>query len=268
MDPISFSDIVEASATSPLPDLRIPYGPAPSQFVELRVAQGAPQGNPVVLVHGGCWQDAYGIDHVAPMAEALRKAGMTVFALEYRRLGEPGAGNPGTFDDVRAGIQTVVQQLRHMTPVGAASLPLTVVGHSAGGQLALWVAGEPGVRVGRVVSLAGITDLEAYQAPDGCGASVVPLLGGLPDEVPEAYTTYAPVARPPLPPTTDVVLVVAESDTIVPASQAVRYLIHAPLAHRVDVPGGHFDLVAPWAPSWEGVLSAIRGWGSLEHPRL
>ena len=69
---------------------------------------------------------------------------------------------------------------------------VAAVGHSAGGHLALWLAGrkwldaddplrgESPLALNGVVALAGIPDLEAYAAPEGCGSAVSGFLGGEP----------------------------------------------------------------------------------------
>src|SRR5215472_15163769 len=81
--------------------VRIPYGNAQSQFGELWLPQSSGAPAPVVvLVHGGCWRRSYGLDLMAPMAKDLRDRGLAVWNIEYRRLGEPGGGYPGTFADV------------------------------------------------------------------------------------------------------------------------------------------------------------------------
>jgi acetyl esterase/lipase len=261
--PVSFPEVAAAAARASAADPIVGFGEAPPQFGELRLplagagGDGASgDGAPVVVfLHGGCWLNSYGVDHVAPMAEALRGAGMAVWALEYRRVGDAGGGIPGTFEDLRTGWQTLERLMasHHLDPDR-----VILMGHSAGGHLALWLAGEAGVRVRGVISLAGITDLEAYHAPAGCGASLNGLMGGSPGDVPEAYRGYSPVTRAPLGPGTSVRLVVAEGDAIVPEGQALAYQQHDPAAHLIRVPGGHFDLIAPWAPAWPLILDLVR----------
>ena len=111
-----------------------------------------------------------GFDHIRSLAAALTAEGYATWSLEYRRLGDPGGGWPGTLEDVASGAD-------HLSEVSRAH-PLdpdrvVAVGHSAGGHLALWLAGRhrlaPGsplhaarpLRLHGVVSLAGITDLRA-----------------------------------------------------------------------------------------------------------
>ena len=118
------------------------YGPAPSQFAELWLPAGAIEPAPVVVfVHGGCWLSEYSIAHTHALATGLNLAGYAVWNIEYRRVGDPGGGWPGSLDDILAAI-TLLYQLQ---PDGVALQRLALAGHSAGGHLALlgraaWVA--------------------------------------------------------------------------------------------------------------------------------
>ena len=136
------------------PDARVAYGADPFQFGELRLPPGGGPHPVAVVIHGGFWRAAYSLDHIGHLCEALRAEGVATWSLEYRRIGNSGGGWPGTLEDVAAG----VEYLREMGPKHRLDLGrVVVVGHSAGGQLALWVAGRGGVQ--GVVSLAGVADL-------------------------------------------------------------------------------------------------------------
>ena len=116
-------------------DARITYGAAPEQFGELRLPTGPGPHPVVVLIHGGCWRAEYDITHIAPLATALADDGWAVWAIEYRRVGSPGGGWPGTFVDVG----TAIDHLRTVAKTHPLDLSRVVVaGHSAGGHLALW----------------------------------------------------------------------------------------------------------------------------------
>ena len=111
----------------------------------------------VLVVHGGFWRAAYDRAHAEPEAQALADAGYTVAVAEYRRVGMPGGGVPGTLDDVRDVLASIASQ-------PDLPGPLVLVGHSAGGHLVTWVAGQPWARergIAGVVSLAGVVDLGA-----------------------------------------------------------------------------------------------------------
>lgn len=253
--PVPFTAVADSARRAPAAEHRIAYGSAAQQFAELRLPRGAGRHPVVFLIHGGCWLNAYGVDHVAGVAESLRQRGVAVFAVEYRRVGDDGAGDPGTFNDVRAAFDTLnAIAPRH----GIDRSRLALMGHSAGGHLALWLGSEPGVDVRGIVSLAGVTDLSGFATPSGCGSGVTRMMGGAPDERRAQYRAASPLYRSAPAVGTAVVMVAAEGDRIVPASEAERYVARFPDARIVRVPGGHFDLVAPWTPAWTRVLDVTR----------
>ena len=267
--PVTWAEIVAQPA--PPPGERIAYGADSLQFGELWVPEGEEPFPLVVLIHGGCWQNAYGVDHVAPLAEALRGEGFATWAIEYRRLGDPGGGWPGTFADAAQALDHV-HALARERPLDPGRVVL--MGHSAGGHLALWLASRARwpdsggfkprgrVRVRGVVALAAIADLAAYGAGSGpCNASVGPLMGGPPGDVPERYAAGDPMRL--LPPEAPVRLLHGAADPIVPPAQAEAYARAARAAggdaRLVPVKdAGHFDLIAPFAPAWRTVLAQVR----------
>jgi acetyl esterase/lipase len=217
------------------------YGPGEHQFVD--VYRGA--GPPVVLLHGGFWRSRIALDHIAPVAADLHARGHTVVNVEYRRVGQ--AAWPGTLEDVEAAVRTV-------------DGPAVLVGHSAGGHLATWVASRVPVR--GVVSLAGVLTL-ADAAREGIGDGAVrDFVGGSPDDVPERYALADPVARLPL--GVPVRAVHALADDRVPFAISRAYVDAARAAGDdavlVEVPGDHFTLVDPTHPTWPAVYAHIAGW--------
>lgn len=251
---------------------RIAYGTEPLEFGELRLPGGSEKVPLVVLIHGGCWQAEYDMQHVAAASAALAKDGFAVWTIEYRRVGDVGGGWPGTFDDVGRAVDKV-RDLAVQNP----RIDLTrvvLMGHSAGGQLALWAASRkqnemnglfassmPPLSVAGVVSLAGITDMAAYGAGSGgCNGAVTPLMGGLPTKVGERYRAVNPIERVPI--GVPVRLVHGDADPIVPLSQSKdfqRRLRAAGGEAELDVVAGagHFDLVAPQAEAWLSVVRAV-----------
>lgn len=253
----------------PTADRRLAYGSDPLQFGELRLPAG-PGPHPVALViHGGCWLAEYDLGYMSALAAALAEAGVATWSIEYRRVGDPGGGWPGTFTDVAA----AADHLRGLAADHHLDLGrVVVVGHSAGGHLALWLAARHGLAaddplrgpsplpLAGVVALAGIPDLAAFAAPEGCGAAVAPLLGGEPAGVPERLHRASPIERLPL--GLPQVLIVGALDTIVPAEQADRYAAAAAAAgERVRVlpitAAGHFELVVPGSVAWPSVRDAV-----------
>ena len=143
------------SLAPPPPDARIPYGPDPNQFGDLRLPKSNGPPPLVVNIHGGFWRARYDLAHAGHLCAALATAGFASWNLEYRRVGNPGGGWPGSFEDVTHGFQFL--------PQIAAKYRLDlkrviVMGHSAGGQLALVLAAhQPSLR--GVISLAGAVDM-------------------------------------------------------------------------------------------------------------
>ena len=136
----------------------------------------------VIFIHGGFWRNAYSLDHVGHLCAALARAGAAVWNLEYRRLGDPGGEWAGMSDDI-------VRGAGHLSTIATRhNLDLKRViaaGHSAGGQLALWLAAQQAVDLRGVVPLAAISDLRHAYALQMNGGVVGELLGGSPDRVPQ-----------------------------------------------------------------------------------
>jgi acetyl esterase/lipase len=244
---------------------RIAYADGASRFGDLYVPPGTGPFPVAVLLHGGCWRAEYDLAYFGHVAGVLAAEGIAVWSLEYRRVGEPGGGYPGTFTDVAAGID----HLRALAATHRLDLSRVVlVGHSAGGHLALWAADRVGgtalegaapLAVRGAVGLAAITDLAAYSAPSGCGASVPLLLGGEPDAQPARVAETSPVERRGIAPS--VRLVVGTRDPIVPYAQAERFAASRPGRDVRFLPvegAGHFELVAPWTSAWPIVRRAVR----------
>lgn len=265
--PVSWGQI--EALPIPAPDHRIAYGGHPLQFGELRLPAG-PGPHPVaVLLHGGCWRAEYDLAHVSHVGAALAKAGVAVWTPEYRRVGDEGGGWPATFQDAAAGLAALDDIAReHRLDRDR----VVLVGHSAGGHLALWLAARHNLpashplhaapaRIRGVVSLAGITDLARYaEGTRGCNAAVPLLMGGLPAEQPERYAAASPVRLLPL--GVPQRLLHGALDPIVLPAQSADYAARAAARGdevRLEVieGAGHFDLVAPFAPAWLRVEAAV-----------
>jgi acetyl esterase/lipase len=258
----------------PPADHREPYGDAPQQFGELSLPAAEAAARPphpvVLLVHGGCWRARWGLDHARSLAAALAREGFAVWSLEYRRLGDPGGGWPGTFADVGRGADHL-RRLAERYPLDLGRV--VAVGHSAGGHLVLWLAGrgrlpadsplrvpEP-LPLAGVVGLAPIADLAAAAAAQVCGDAIPELLGGAPGELPAIVRQASP--RSLLPLGVPSRLIVGERDSIVPAALVADYAAAALQAGDDTgaeiVPSvGHFELVDPGSLAWPAVRDAVR----------
>lgn len=175
------------------------YGEAESQRGTLRIPAGQGPFPVIVLVHGGCWTQGYATHaDVEPFGEALAQQGIAVWNIEYRQVGEAGAGWPGTFEDVIKAIDSL-PSIAQSHPIDLTRV--SFVGHSAGAHLVLVAAARPeldgavpgsgAVRPVSVVLIDGPAELASLVGPDEaiCGQPVIaPLMGGTPYEMPERYT--------------------------------------------------------------------------------
>ncbi len=238
---------------------RHPYGDDPSQFIDLAVPPGEGAAPVVVLVHGGFWSDQYGLDLMAPLARDLQGRGYATANVEYRRVGS-GGGFPATFDDVAA----AVDALADVETSQALDLDrVALVGHSAGGHLAVWAASRgslpaeaPGARPRvvpcAVVSQAGVLALADAAASGVGGPAVTAFVGATPDEDPDRYRIVDPVA---LTPDAPVLLVHAPADPLVPVEQSRTYAAAVgDRAELVEVAGDHFTVIDPRDDSWAVTL--------------
>jgi acetyl esterase/lipase len=278
-DPVELSAFVTLERPAPTAVLR--YGTADSQAVDLFLPSGpsAPFGDrarahPVaILIHGGCWRDLPGAgrEQLRHLGAELASLGIAVWSVGYRRADENGGGYPGTFQDVGSAID------RLRSEAGRYHLDLSrtvVVGHSAGGHLALWAAARDHLATrsplygphpflpGAVISLAGIGDLKEFArfVPLACGPGIIERLVPATDSA-DPYAEVSPAELPP--PRARVVMISGILDRLVPPYVADDYARamrrkHATAVELVDIPGaGHFDLVTPGTAAWEEVRSRI-----------
>lgn len=240
---------------------RIAYGRDSLQFGELRIPDGKGPFPVAVLIHGGCYFSKYAtLRNIAALADALTDAGVATWNVEYRRYDHPGGGWPGTFTDV-AQAADYVRTLGKLHPLDLSRV--IVMGHSAGGQLALWIASpstaqrgmplfrEAPVKMIGVVALGPIVDMREYQTRElkSCGnPAIESVLGGLPDAVPDRVKLVSPIDLLPL--RVPTVLVAGDQDGIAPIAALNAYATAARLkGDRVQIftsPNeGHFDVLAP-----------------------
>lgn len=246
---------------APPPDLTLRYGDHAEHVIDVRVPPaGRTARRLVIFIHGGFWRAAFDRTHTGPLATDLAARGWPVASIEFRRVGQPGGGWPGTFDDVAAAIRATPRLLAEAGRSDLAADPPILAGHSAGGQLALWYAAtgpvaQASTEVAGVLALAAVCDLRlAYERGLGADA-VAELLGGGPDELPERYAAVDPMDHPR--PAADTLLVHGTEDDRVPVDLSHRYAQHTG-ARVVELPGiEHFGLIDPESAAWPAVLSAL-----------
>lgn len=263
------------SRPRPKPDATIAYGPDRMQKVDLWLPKGAGPFPVVLMVHGGCWTTSIADRSLMDwLADDLRASGVAVWNIDYRGIDRAGGGYPGTFSDAaKATDQLAADAGKYHLDLHR----LVAVGHSAGGHLALWLAGRPKLPaasplhtahplpIRHVVSLGGLPDLEATAAAadNGCGTAVVAQLVGTP--TPARRDVYADTSVTPLLPLgVDQALVNGEDDRIIPRRLATGYVDEARAAgDQVTltlVPhSGHVELIAPDSAAWAAAKRQILG---------
>jgi acetyl esterase/lipase len=241
----------------PPADARVAYGRDPNQFGEIRLPKTKPPFPVVMNIHGGFWRAAYGLAHAGHLCAALSARGMATWNVEYRRVGNPGGGWPGTFEDVRNAYRFLPQLAK---TYNLDSAKVLVMGHSAGGQLALCVAAHESA-LKRVISLAGVVDLrQAWELHLGNDA-VVAFLGGKPGDAHDHYGEADPM-RLTIPRTTTQWLIHGSADDVVPSVLSRNYTQEKKQrgedVHYLEIStAGHYDLIDPRSRAWPKVENTV-----------
>ncbi len=239
----------------------------PSQFMDVRVPDGPGPYPVMVLIHGGFWRAEYDLELMDPMALDFTDRGLATVNLEYRRTGDIGGAWPGTLLDI-------AKALNHLPTVAKETAldldHITLLGHSAGGHLALWIAGRHNVSpssplsgslqisIERVISLAGVTDLRAmWQVLHGA-SPVTDFMGGRPEDHPKRYDDTSPISLLPL--GVPQVLIHGTEDNRVPIDQSRKYLKQSQTlgdpVRLIELDGvDHFQIITPGSSAWNTVAA-------------
>jgi acetyl esterase/lipase len=250
----------------PQPSATIRYGADPLQVVDLWLPAGKGPHPTAIMVHGGCWQtDIADRTIMNWIADDLRQRGVAVWNIDYRGVDREGGGYPGTFQDAAAAADALRSHARaHNLDISR----LVATGHSAGGHLALWLAGRHRlpeasplrtanpIPIRTVVSLGGLPDLEEAARPpgSGCGTEVIAKISG---------GRFAETSVPRLAPLgVRQILVNGLQDRIIPTAYAEGYA--APMRAAGDKVKvrlvdrtGHVELIAPETEAWKVAAGEI-----------
>jgi acetyl esterase/lipase len=236
----------------PPADAHLPYGTDPIQFGELRLPKTKSPFPVVMNLHGGFWRAKYDLAHNGHLCAALTAKGLATWNVEYRRVGNKGGGWPASFEDIRSAYRFLSQ----LAPkYGLDTARTVVMGHSAGGQLALCLAGhEPSLK--RVISLAGVVDLRQAWELHLSNNAVVDFLGGTPKDVPEHYREADPMELK-IPQATQWLIHGAADDVVPPPfsrNYAEEKKPRGEDVHYLEISiAGHYDLIDPRSTAWPKV---------------
>ncbi len=235
-----FSCMVTASSLTEVmqqavkpPTERLVYGPDTEHFALhwLPNASHSVTKPELIFIHGGCWLSEYDHTHADSFVSDLADRGFSSWSIEYRRSGITGGGWPVTLEDVISAIQAIRNH--------SDKAPVTLIGHSAGGHLAL-LAGLHLANAGYPVSVIGlgaITDPRTYALGDNsCQKATPAFMGGMPEAQENAYDEASVVTKA-IGALANVWLLHGADDTIVPTSQAQVEGTQIEIIEGV----GHFD---------------------------
>jgi acetyl esterase/lipase len=223
------------------------------------------------VIHGGCWLADFDYTYCTRLAVWLTEHGFATWTIEFRRLGDEGGGWPGTFLDV-AHAADAMREIAKTKPIDVQRV--YAAGHSAGGQLALWLASRcrlmeeselfvhASIDIRGVLGLAAITNLYEYRIgpAQSCHASVECLLGGPPNKVARRYEETSPMQRLPL--GVPQVFIQGERDPIVSLDSVRAYVAASTKAgdkaNLLPLPNaGHFETSVPVGASEAALLEAL-----------
>jgi acetyl esterase/lipase len=222
-----------------------------------------------IALHGGFWRAKYDLTYMGHLCAVLTVRGVATWNVEYRRIGNPSGGWPGTLQDV-AQAADYLRMLAHGYSLDLERV--VTLGHSAGGQLALWLAGRyrlpasdplyspSPLSLRAAIALAGVVDLQRAWELGLSDGVVETFLGGRPDTVPERFASSSPAQLLPL--GVQQVLVHGTNDESVPFDLSRRYYtVAAELGDTISLyalPGvRHFEPVDPRCGEWQVVARAV-----------
>ncbi len=243
---VSFADVLAVPSREA--DLSLSYGSGQFQFGQLWLPTSSPARATLAFIHGGCWLNQFDIAYTHGLSSALAAEGYAVWSLEYRRTGDEGGAWPGTFEDIINGINS----LNRIDSVDTENL--AILGHSAGGHLALLAGARAellDVQPDLIVGLAAISDIVTYaEGSNSCQIATPLFMGGDVSARAQEYFDASPINHGLH---ENTVLMQGDIDEIVPLSQSTLGS-----ARTLISPGaGHFDWTHPNTTAFRRLLELL-----------
>jgi acetyl esterase/lipase len=242
--PVTEDRSILTRAATP-PDEVVAYGGLAEHLADVRQGGERAGRRPlVVLIHGGFWRPSHDRAHTGPMAEALARGGWTVAAVEYRRV-------PRHPDEVTDDVALALTTLPAKIPLHDGRV--IVMGHSAGGHLALWAASRrPIPQLHAALALAPVADLQLAHALNLGDGATLAFLGEEPARRPELDPARMP------PPAIGTTIVHGEADEVVPVAVSESYAaVHLEVRLVKLRAAGHFAMIDPLSEAWPVVAREL-----------
>jgi len=225
----SVFDLVEPSSGE-----LISYGDSADQVIELFRATGTSKKS-IGLIHGGYWRPEFDRAHLRPYAARLAAEGFDTYLIEYRRT----QGSPDEYvEDIESAVEVIGD--------------CTLIGHSAGGHLALLASKSPQVK--KIVALAPVSDLVRGEALNLDGGAITLFLGGKAGDRPDLDPMKLSALKVP------VTVIHGAFDERVPVELSRGFAEKFTEIDYLEIPdSGHFELIDPRKDSIiRLVLSALQ----------
>ena len=243
---------------------RMQWGAEEWQFADLYMPDNeSPFANEhglpcIMLIHGGFWKSEYTSELMKPIAEDLAEAGLAAWNIEFKRWND---NETGVWMDTLSDVLRAWGQLALLP--GIDIMRSMVMGHSAGGQLALLIAAKAERKPWLAIAQAPITDLvgadHAKLSDDG--DAVRKWIGCAPEEDESLWSNLNPVDNPPISP---VLLIHGEEDDEVPIGQSETYarVMNAKGSdvQKVWLPGNHYSIIDVASDDWLVIVNSILDW--------
>ena len=208
------------------------YGASNDQVIE-EFEPVVPVLGDITLIHGGYWRPEYDRVHLRPLAQALAEKGWRTHLMEYRRI----PGNPdATIDDIKGALDTIGNCI--------------LIGHSAGGHLALTAQGHDSVL--GVIALAPVSDLVTGDNENYDDGAIREFLGGPAAERLDLNPQSNPITKP-------TVVIHGSEDIRVPVTQSRNFLSAHPTAGYIELEEtGHFELIDPRHDAFKLLMNELK----------